>query len=102
MNSVSYLIITILLAFLWFPDSMQYPNRWQAKALSYEGIIICATVNIALSVIGVSRTYKTKLTFLLISKMAIFIDLAMVGINLFIIKYAIQATDEDAIPFNVV
>ena len=81
---------------------MQYRNHWPAQACSYESIIICATVNIALSVIGVSRTYKTKLTFLLISKMAIFIDLAMVVINLFIIKYAIQATDEDAIPFNVV
>ena len=81
---------------------MQYRNHLPAQACSYEGIIICATVNIALSVIGVSRTYKTKLTFLLISKMAIFIDLAMVVINLFIIKYAIQATDEDAIPFNVV
>ena len=81
---------------------MLFRNHWQAQACSYEGIIICATVNIALSVIGVSRTYKTKLTFLLISKMAIFIDLAMVVINLFIIKYAIQATDEDAIPFNVV
>ena len=81
---------------------MQYPNHWQAQACSYECIIICATVNIALSVIGVSRTYKTKLAFLLISKMAIFIDLAIFVINLFIIKYAIQATDEDAIPFNVV
>ena len=81
---------------------MQYRNHWQAQACSYEGIIISATANIALSVIGVSRTYKTKLTFLLISKIAIFIDLAMVVINLVIIKYAIQAADEDAIPFNVV
>ena len=81
---------------------MQYRNHWPTQACSYEGITICATVNIALSVIGVSRTYKTKLTFLLISKIAIFIDLAMVVINLVIIKYAIQATDEDAIPFNVV
>ena len=81
---------------------MQYRNHWPAQACSYEGIIICATINIALSVMGVSRTYKTKLTFLLISKIAIFIDLAMVVINLFITKYAMQATEEDAVLFNVV